>query len=409
MQILVITQYFWPENFRINDLVANLVHRKHQVTVLTGIPNYPSGIIDASFAANPEKYREYKGADIVRVPMVLRGKGNLRLVLNYISFALSASVFGIYQIRNRKFDSLFVYEPSPITVGLPAVLLRSVKKAPLIFWVLDLWPGTLHAIGVVRSKFILKLVGMLVSFIYKRCDLILGQSKSFLSHIKEYSSHDRVEYFPSWSESIFMSEQNDFTQTGKNANKLNIVFAGNIGEAQDFPSILDAVELLLDEQDIHWTIVGGGRLLDWLKKQVVLRGLEASITFAGQYPVEKMPEFFQQADALLISLKDEPIFSLTIPGKLQSYLMVGKPILAMLNGEGARLVTESGCGIACNAGNGKCLADAVLKLKNLSIEKRQVMGIRGRELSKTEFDREKLISRLENWMIKMSIDYQMKH
>ena len=112
MRILVVTQYFWPENFRINDLVAELVGRGHQVTVLTGVPNYPSGVVDAGFADNPEKYCEYKGADVVRVPMVVRGKGAVKLVLNYFSFALSASVIGVYQLRKRKFDSLFVFEPS---------------------------------------------------------------------------------------------------------------------------------------------------------------------------------------------------------------------------------------------------------------------------------------------------------
>ncbi|MES9904348.1 MAG: glycosyltransferase family 4 protein [Sedimenticola sp.] len=408
MRILIVTQYYWPENFRINDLVTDLVRRGHQVTVLTGVPNYPSGVVHAGFSRSPSEYSAHEGADIVRVPMVTRGKGGLQLVLNYISFALAASTVGAYRLRKHDFDSVFVFEPSPITVGLPAVLLRRLKKAPLIFWVLDLWPDTLQAIGVVRSKFILGVVGKLVSFIYKRCDLVLGQSKSFLSHIRNYSGHDRVEYFPGWAESVFQNGQVGLAKPKSAQCQLNVMFAGNVGEAQDFPAILAAAELLKDDSSIHWTIVGDGRLSEWLENEVNQRGLSRSLTLAGRHPVEKMPEFFQQADTLLVSLKDEPIFSMTIPGKLQAYLMAGKPILAMLNGEGARIVTESGCGLACDAGNGQCLADAVLKLMQMSDEERQVMGDRGRELSVREFDRDMLISRLENWMVQLSKDNVVK-
>jgi colanic acid biosynthesis glycosyl transferase WcaI len=152
MRILVISQYFWPENFRINDLVAELVSRGHQVTVLTGLPNYPDGKVFQEYSDNPQLYSNYKGADVVRVPMMPRGDGGLKLILNYLTFAASASILGVWKLRGRKFDAIFAYEPSPITVGLPASLMRTVKQAPLVFWVLDLWPETLQAIGVVRSR-----------------------------------------------------------------------------------------------------------------------------------------------------------------------------------------------------------------------------------------------------------------
>jgi glycosyltransferase involved in cell wall biosynthesis len=276
-----------------------------------------------------------------------------------------------------------------------------LKKSPLIFWVLDLWPNTLRAIGVVRSELILKTIGLLVSFIYKRCDLILGQSKSFLPEIQFYSGDKRVEYFPSWAESLFQPPES----SGKSIvshTYFNVLFAGNVGEAQDFPSILNAVELLREDSRIHWTIVGDGRMFNWLEQEVNQRGLNESISLVGRHPVEKMPEFFQQADVLLVSLKNEPVFSMTIPGKLQAYLMAGKPILAMLNGEGARIVTESGCGIACSSGDVLCLANAVRKLAHMSSFDRETMGERGHQYSAKEFDREMLISRLEKWMIELS-------
>jgi hypothetical protein len=156
---LVVTQYFWPENFRINDLVAELANRGHQVTVLTGLPNYPDGKVFPEFQVDSAEFQEYEGARIVRVPMMPRGQGGLRLILNYLSFAISASFLGLWKLRGEKFDVIFAYEPSPITVGLPAVLFRAVKRVPLVFWVLDLWPETLRAIGVIRSKTVLKMVG----------------------------------------------------------------------------------------------------------------------------------------------------------------------------------------------------------------------------------------------------------
>jgi len=398
MRVLVISQYYWPENFRINDLTEDLVRRGHQVIVLTGVPNYPSGSIFPEYANQPKGYYSYKGVEIVRVPIVVRGQSGVQLALNYLSFIVSATVVGLYKLRKQQFDSIFVFEPSPITVGLPAIAFRYIKKAPLVFWVLDLWPDTLEAVGVVRSERLLKLVGRLVSYIYKRCDLVLGQSKSFISHIRKYAGHDRVAYFPGWAESVFTVDQFRSPKVRSNSAKFNIVFAGNVGVSQDFPSVLKAMERLKDDEKIGWTIVGDGRMYDWLAAEIDKRGLEKVVRLAGRHPMEKMLEFFQDADALLVNLKDEPIFSMTIPGKLQTYLVTGKPILALLNGEGANLVKDSGCGIACDADDWQCLVDSVQKLSQMSDQERDAMGRKGLLLTETEFDRDKLISKLEKWM-----------
>ena len=204
MRILVISQYFWPENFRINDLVSELVKRGHQVTVLTGLPNYPDGKIFQQFRDKPVFYSHYEGAEIVRVPLMPRGKSSLSLILNYITFAVSASMFGLWKLRFRKFDLIFTCQLSPVTVGIPAVIMRATKKIPMIFWILDLWPESLQAIGVVRSKMLLHLIGMLVTSIYNRCDLILVQSKSFIPVIAKYAKKSpRVQYFPSRSDLAF--------------------------------------------------------------------------------------------------------------------------------------------------------------------------------------------------------------
>jgi colanic acid biosynthesis glycosyl transferase WcaI len=400
MRILVVTQYFWPENFRINDLVSELINRGHELTILTGIPNYPEGKIFESYVNDPNSYSVYRGAKVIRVPMVCRGTNKFQLVLNYLTFALSASVLGSLRLRDKRFDAIFVYEPSPITVGLPAVLLRSLKSTPLVFWVLDLWPETLEAIGVVKRKAILYFIKKLVSFIYRRCDVILAQSKSFIPEIKKYAGNNSVvEYFPSWAEKIhqpvnLFSHENFEVQ----ADKFNIIYAGNIGEAQDFPAILAAAEILRDRSEVRWLIVGGGRLLSWLADQIQIRQLEKCMFLLGRHPLEAMPLLFERADALLVSLKDEPIFALTIPAKLQTYLAAGKPILGMLNGEGANVIINSESGLSVAAGNAIGLASSVQELIRMTKDQRAEMGRKGREFSNREFNKEYLITLLETYL-----------
>jgi colanic acid biosynthesis glycosyl transferase WcaI len=398
VRLLIVTQYYWPENFRINDLTTDLVERGHEITVLTGVPNYPSGRIFPEFRVSPELFLTFKGAKIVRVPIVPRGKRSIQLFFNYLSFVITASTIGLFRLRKLHFDAIFVFEPSPVTVCLPAVLYRYLKKVPVAFWVLDLWPDTLKALGVLRTKRMLGLVGHLVSFIYNRNDLVLGQSKSFLPYIQKYCKHDHIRYFPSWAESVFSNGLGKGQSTGAEDDIFNVIFTGNVGESQDFPAILDAAERLKHDQNIRWTIVGDGRMFQWVQDQVEKRGLDGIFFLEGRHPIEKMPFFFAQADALLVSLKDELIFSYTIPGKLQSYLKAGKPIVAMLNGEGADLVRMNNCGISCNAGDSAELAAAIMKLSQLSVEDRNTMGERGLTLSKTEFDRSRLIDQLEIWL-----------
>lgn len=397
MRLLVVSQYYWPENFRINDLVAELVARGHAVTVLTGVPNYPDGAVFPQYRERPGDFAQHDGARIVRVPMLPRGRGGLRLVLNYLSFALSASVLGPWRLRGQRFDVLLAYEPSPITVGLPAAVLRAVQRAPLAFWVLDLWPETLHAIGVVRSPVLLGLVGRLVRFIYHRCDLILAQSRSFIPQIRRYAHPATpVEYFPNWAEALFTdADVAPAPEVPVQDGSFDVMFAGNVGDAQDFPAILDAAERLRTRPDIRWLIVGDGRLSAWVAAEVQRRGLQQQVLLLGRFPVERMPAFFRHAGALLVSLKKEPIFAMTIPGKLQSYLAAGIPVVAMLDGEGADLVRAHACGLACPAGDARGLADAVQALADMAPQQRRTMGDNGRRASLREFDRGLLIGQLE--------------
>lgn len=403
MRILVVSQYFWPENFRINDLVAELVRRGHQVTVLTGEPNYPGGVVFPDFKDRPEAFGKYEGAEVVRVGLLPRGQGGMRLMLNYVSFALSASILGPWKLRGRKFDAIFVFEPSPITVGLPAIVLKRLKRAPIAFWVLDLWPQSLEAVGAVRSKFILDVVGHLVRFVYRQCDAVLAQSKSFIGAIgRQIDDPARIVYFPSWAEPAPALETVRFApEVAERRDLFNVVFTGNVGEAQDFGAVLAAAEALRNDP-VRWIIVGDGRKSDWLAEEVVQRRLEEQVLLAGRFDLERMPSFFRHADALLVSLRDEPIFALTIPGKVQSYLMAGRPILAMLNGEGASVVHESGAGLAVSAGNSAGLADAVRTMLDLSPDEREEMAKAGERYAKANFDRDMLITSLEELLYQLA-------
>ncbi len=404
MRILVVSQYFWPENFRINDLVQEFVQRGHDITVLTGYPNYPGGEVFEDFRNAPNAFSHFSGAKVCRVPLITRGKGGLHLALNYLSFMLSAALLGPMRLRGQNFDVVFVFELSPVTVGIPAVVLGKLKKAPVVFWVLDLWPETLAAVGAVRSRYFLKVIGWLVRFIYNRCELVLGQSKGFLGGIAKYCSDARkIHYFPSWAEEVF---NHDGVQLAPEVplqdGAFNVLFAGNIGEAQDFPAVLDAAECLKDDPAIRWLIVGDGSMTDWVRQEIIRRGLEQCFLLLGRFPLERMPSFYAHADALLVSLKADPVFSLTIPGKVQSYLMSEIPLLGMLDGEGANVIREAQAGLACSAGDSVGLAQAVRKLAAMSKDERLILGRNGRAYAKQEFGRKALMDRLEGWFDEVS-------
>jgi colanic acid biosynthesis glycosyl transferase WcaI len=403
MRILVVTQYFWPENFRINDLVQALSERGHQITILTSEPNYPSGNFFPEYLADKAAFSNFHGSQVLRVPVFARKNNRLSLFLSYLSFIISASTIGIWKLRRKPFDVIFVYEPSPITVGLPAALFKKIKKAPIAFWVLDLWPHTLQAVGVIKSQFLLNLIEMIVKFVYSQCDLILAQSRSFITHIRQYApTNVPVEYFPNWAESVFENfPATSAQEINKKPDEFIIMFAGNLGEAQDFPAILKAAELLKSNKNIRWIILGDGRMKEWVAEQILARELQEQVELLGSFPVDRMPSFFMHADALLVTLKDEPIFAMTIPGKLQSYLASGIPILGMLNGEGAVLINENSAGVCVPSGDAISLSKSVLSIMAIDPKGREKLGANGNQVYLKQFERNNLISGVERLLSSM--------
>lgn len=401
MRILIVSQYFWPESFRINDLAIGLVEKGHEVTVLTGIPNYPFGKFYKGYGLFNNLRQDYFGAKVIRIPVIPRARGGiLRLVLNYLSFTFSSAFLSLFLCRG-KFDLIF-FSHSPVAEGLPAVLLKKIRKVPLIFYIVDLWPDALSAVGAIKSPFILNGLGKIMRFIYKQCDQILVSSPGFIERIKAMGiDGSMINYWPQWAEDsyqIIPAEENS-TETKELPSGFRIMFAGNIGAAQGFETIIKAADKLKDFSNIHWVILGDGRMKPWVEEEIRLRKLENTVHLLGRRPVELMPRYFALANVLLVSLKSDPIFALTFPAKIQSYMACGRPILACLDGEGAKIIQESGAGISCPADNYESLVEAVLKMHNCSEIERKEMGLKGRAYFEKHFTRNILLSQFEKWIL----------
>lgn len=404
LNILVFSQYFWPENFRINDWCKGMVERGHSVTVLTGKPNYPSGHLDADYGVNPRAYDCYGDVTIIRVPMLTRGQSNWRLALNYASFALSSTIFGLWKLRGKRFDVSFVFGVSPITVALPAVLYRAKTKTPVVLWVLDLWPESLRAVGIIRSTKVLNVLAYGVAWLYRRSDYILGQSHAFVQDIKRLvPQHPQVHYASNWSDQpphdlaiVFAPE------ITRDPEVFTILFSGNVGDAQDFPTILEAAQILQsvehEKPRVRWVIVGAGRQLAWLKEQIAHRHLDDVVLALGGYPLARMTSFYQHADAFLVTLRADEFLSKTIPGKVQTYLEFGRPILGAINGETMKLVQQAQCGLVVDAGDARGLSNAAIKLAQLPVEKHEQMGRNSRACYQQYFERETVLNQFAQYL-----------
>ncbi|MFA6051830.1 MAG: glycosyltransferase family 4 protein [Methylobacter sp.] len=395
MKILIVSQYFWPENFRINAIVETLVERGIEVEVLTGKPNYPEGAIFSGYRVWGCQKEQWKGAALYRVPLLPRGRNSrMGLIINYLSFIFFGLISGSWLIRKHQYDIIFVYGLSPILLAIPALFIGWLKKCPVVLWVQDLWPESLSATGYVRNKTVLKLVELAVRFIYRRTDLLLVQSKAFEEPVRALASDTPIAYYPNSVDEIFAAPAKGAPQTVAGLGEgFSIMFAGNIGAAQAVGVIVEAASLLKEYSDIHFLVLGDGSSRDWMMTEVQQRGL-TNLHLPGRFPVETMPDFMQKASALLVTLADQPIFAVTVPNKVQAYMASGRPIIACLNGEGARLVVESGAGLATPAEDARALADTILRLYRQSPSERETMGDNGHKYYQEHFNHDHLIDQL---------------
>jgi len=394
MKLLVVTQYFYPENFRINDLCAELVKRGHEVTVYTGIPNYPNGFFYPGYSFIRKKKEIWNGIKIIRSPLLPRKKGKVHLILNYFSFAFIASLKAHF-IKWEKYDVIYVFETSPITVALPAITIKKLTGIPIIMNVQDLWPDNVVAITGWKSPLVLSPLNKLVNYIYSKCDLILASSKSFIPNICSHGPDKaKVKFWPQFS--VVQQSEKQIELLPKES--FHIMFTGNLGEAQNLELMIEAAALC-QKQSITWHLIGDGRNKDTLEQLVIKYGLQKQVLFHGRKEEQLIPEYLKSANAALLILKPNPVFDNTIPAKLQTYLACGIPVLASVRGEAKKLIEQEHVGLTCSQQSAECLANQAVAMSHMSKEELKKYAKNALDCSEKYFNKEQLVTQLENYML----------
>jgi glycosyltransferase involved in cell wall biosynthesis len=385
----------------VNDIVFEFARKGYEITVITAIPDYPQGEFYNGYSLFKRRREFINKVRIIRLPIIPRKKGKkIDLVFNYMSYFISALVFTFFHSCSDKYDAVFVHLTSPFFIGLSAVILKQRQHIPLIFWVLDLWPESLSAVGGIKNRFVLNSQIKLAKYVYNNCDKILIGSKGFRESICEKKNYgDKLVYFPNWAEDNIetgniIDIKNIFPFCDFTEEDFVLLFAGNMGEAQNIDMLIEAANLVKEISNIKWIFLGDGRKCVFLKNRVMELSLEKTVFFPGRFPLETMPLFMKMADILLVSLRDEKIFNLTVPSKVQYYMSQGKPILAMLNGDGADLITEAICGFCVPAGDYRKFAETIRMIytdRNML----QSMGLNGKKYYEKHFNKKDRIDQLE--------------
>lgn len=392
MRILVVSQYFYPENFRINQLCLDLKERGHEITVLTGKPNYPDGDYFDGYSFKGNEDEMWNDIKIIRCPLRARKKGSINLVLNYISFVYQASKM-VNKIDDS-FDLIYVFEVSPITVALPAIKLKKRLNIPIIMNVQDLWPENIIAVTGINNKLIIGCVNELVNYIYKNCDLLLCASPSFVEKIQQrLDNKNKVKYWPQYA----TISKTNIDNTLFDKSKTNIVFTGNIGEAQGIDIAIETASILKDTP-LHWHFIGNGRQKEKLEKLVTNYGIQDNVTFYGFKPEKEIPCYLCDADAALLILKPDPVFEMTIPAKLQTYLACGVPILGCVSGEGKRIVLEAKAGLVSDDVSVESLVQTCKNLLQLNKDDRDTFRNNALQYGNEYFNKNKLLNDLDKYM-----------
>lgn len=393
MKILMVCQYYYPEPFRISDICETLAKNGHDVTVLTGLPNYPEGKIYDNYRRGQKRKEIINGVEVIRSFEIGRGSSKLGLLLNYFSFAASASLKAMFM--KDDFDIVLVNQLSPIMMGIPAIIYKKKHNKKMLLYCLDLWPASLAAGGIKENSLIYKIFLKISKWIYNSADLILVTSKMFKSYLNDIIGliDKNVKHLPQYAEDLFSQSLDTIEH-----DDLNFVFAGNIGDMQSVETIIKAANELKHNTKIIFHIVGDGSRLDVCKQLAEGFGL-SNVVFYGRCPVNEMPYYYGLADAMLITLKDNEVLSYTLPGKIQSYMAAGKPIIGAINGEAKYVIEEAECGFCCDAEDYKSLANLVLKFCDSN--KKEQMGLNAQKFYFKNYSKEKFMEQLENAIISL--------
>lgn len=360
MKILVVSQYYYPEPFRVTDICETLAQRGHQVTVLTGLPNYPEGKILKEYKSKEHRDEMRNGVRIIRCYEHGRGNNAIHLLWNYFSFAISGKK--MIGKLDKDFDVVFINQLSPVMMAWPGIKYAKKYGKKTLLYCYDLWPASLAAGGIKQGSSIYKIFDKISKKIYRQVDKIAVTSKSFIEYFtREHGIEEsKLFYLPQYCEDLF----SDITPR-VNDGTYNYVFAGNIGAMQSVETIIKAAMLVKDDQTIKIHIVGDGRDLENCKKEA--EGLD-NVIFYGRRPVEEMPKFYEMADAMLVTLAKDDLVSKTLPGKVQSYMAAGKPIIAAIDGEAKVVIEEAECGMICEAEDYEELAKLFVEFKHMAAE-----------------------------------------
>ena len=366
MKILFVCQYFYPEVFRGNDIAFHWAEEGHEVHVVCGVPNYPKGKFFEGYGLFKRWHEVVNGVKVTRLPIVPRGNGKVTLMLNYFSYLVVAWVWMLFHAIGHRYDRVFVQQLSPVMMSAPGVLYKRLRKVPLYTWVLDLWPESLTAAGGINNKYVLGFFRHFVKSEYRHSDKILISSRSFEKSILEYGDYkEKIVYYPQWSDSDINHNANVNDNLPVLPEGFKLMFAGAVGEAHGFECTMNAALLTKEHKEIKWVIVGDGRRLDWVRGFVKEHGLDETVFTLGRFPAETMPWFFKQADVMLVTLNDDPLFKLYAPAKISSYMAAGKPIVAVLNGEGAEVIRDADCGWTLAAGDADGFAKLAIELSQM--------------------------------------------
>ena len=394
--ILVVSQYFYPENFRINDICQEWVKRGYKITVITGIPNYPQGKYYDGYGLNKRRIEIYQGIKIVRLPLVPRGKNSLMLSINYLSFVISGAIWECF--TKVKADAVFTFEVSPMTQALVGVWYARRHNIPHYLYVTDLWPENVEYITGIRNKWFIGLIAKMVKYTYRNSSKILTSSKSFCRAIEEYGiSKSKIEFWPQYAEDYYRPVKSGKVTEIPQDGVLNLTFAGNIGYAQGLDILIRAARLLKEKKvQVRINIIGDGRYLQTLQADVESCQLREYFNFVEKKPPEEIPYYLAQSDVLLLILAQNDVFSITLPSKTQTYLACGKPILVSADGEVQDLIREAGAGYVGDAADEKKLVENIIKMNSLPKEALEEMGKHALEYSEQCFNKKKLLEQMDS-------------
>jgi glycosyltransferase involved in cell wall biosynthesis len=395
--ILVIAQYFYPEQFRINDICTEWVKRGYKVTVITGIPNYPQGKYYDGYGLLKKRKEIYNGIEIIRIPLIPRGNNSIMLALNYLSFVVSGFFWNLF--TKIKADYVFIFEVSPMTQALPGVWYAKKRKIPCYLYVQDLWPENVEIITGITNKHIIGGIGKIVDYIYKRCTKIFTTSNSFVEAIESRKvPREVIEYWPQYAEDFYRPLEKKNIAEIPNDDAFNIIFAGNIGNAQGLDILLKVAVLLKEKQltrGIRFNIVGDGRYKETLIEMVRSNNLADMFNFIPKQTASRIPEFMAASDAAFLCFTDSPLFGMTIPAKLQSYMACGIPIIASADGETVQIIKESNAGLSSPAGNAQELSEIIIELSSRSNVELKQIGSNARTYYNKNFNKEQLLDRMD--------------